>query len=276
MITLAEVLARTTAYLAERGIRSARLDAEILLAHGLGVERITLYTDFERPLSDAELANLRGLVARRGRREPVAYITGVKGFRRLELTVTPDVLVPRPETEHLVEWASERAPAGASVLDWGTGSGAVALALADERPDLRVTGIDCSEAALAVARANGAEVAVEFVRSDGFSALWGRRFDVIAANPPYLTSAELRAAGDTELGHEPAGALASGASGFEAIETILTDAPGHLVAGGWLLLEVGDGQARAVADRMRAEGYLEVETRNDLAGIPRNVGGRAA
>jgi release factor glutamine methyltransferase len=275
-LTIGEVLRRSTAYLAERGSPSPRLDADLLLAHALGVERLRLYTDSERPLTPPELALARELLGRRGRREPLAYVTGERAFRRLRLRVGPEVLVPRPETELLVEWALEAAPPGASVLDWGTGSGAVALALADEGEALRVTAADRSQAALACARANGERLGigtVEWLASDGFAALPGRRFDVVASNPPYLSPAELDAA-PPELRFEPRGALVAGPTGLEAIESIAREAPAHLEPGGWVLLEVGQGQAEAAQAALREAGLEEVGSRDDLAGVPRVVGGR--
>ena len=269
------MLKRTVAYLAGRGCDTPRLDAEVLLADVLGVERIALYTDHERPLTTAETDGYRAAVARRAAREPVAYILGHRGFRRLDLAVSSAVLVPRPETELLVEWAVEVAPQGAAVLDWGTGSGAIALALADERPDLIVTGIDRSADALDVARANDPDGVVAWVRSDGFEALADRRFDVVVANPPYLADHELTTAA-AELGFEPAEALASGPSGYEAYEQITRDAPGHLQPGGRLLAEVGIGQSERVATLYGAAGFFDIEVRPDLAGISRAVGGRRA
>lgn len=275
VLTIAEVLRRSTAYLAERGSPSARLDAELLLGHALGLERLNLYTESERPLAPAELEAARALLGRRGRREPVAYITGRRGFRRLSLSVAPGVLVPRPETEFLVEWALEVAPAAARVLDWGTGSGAIALALADEGDDLRVTALDRSSEALAIARDNGRRLGldVEWCQSDGFAALGDRRFAVVAANPPYLSQADLDSA-PPELGFEPTGALVSGPAGTEDIARICTDAPAHLEPGGWLLIEVGEGQDAETRRLLRAAGFDRIETRSDLAGIVRVVGGR--
>ena len=244
-----------------------------MISHALGIERIAVYTDFERPLTAAELDICREPVARRGRREPLAYINGHRGFRRLDLSVGPGVLVPRPETEILVEWALAVAPPRARVLDWGTGSGAIALALADERPDLVVTGVDRSEDALTVARGNDNVNGVSWLLSDGFSALGGEQFDVIAANPPYLSDSELAAA-PPELHHEPAGALSSGPTGLEATTAIIADAPAHLSPAGWLLIEVGATQGAGVAEMFRVAGFLDVDVRMDYARIPRVVGGR--
>ena len=269
------MLRRSAAFLAVRGSPSPRLDADLLLAHALGVERLALYTASERPLTAAELDRARALVARRGRREPLAYITGARAFRRLRLEVGPQVLVPRPETEVLVEWALEVAAPGAAVLDWGTGSGAVALALADEGDGLRVTAVESSGPALAVARANGRRLGldVEWLDSDGFGALAGRRFALVAANPPYLSPAELEAA-PPELRFEPAEALVAGPTGLEAIARLAAEAPAHLEPGGALLVEVGEGQAEPAAAALRGAGLEGVEPRADLAGVARVVGGR--
>lgn len=266
------MLRRAAGYLGERGCDTARLDAELMLADVLGVERMALYTDHERPMSGDETDRYRASVARRAKREPVAYILGRRGFRRLELGVTSDVLVPRPETELLVEWAMECAPEGATVLDWGTGSGAIALALADERPDLQITAVDRSEPALAVARSNDTAGAVEWLASDGFTGLPGRRFHVVVANPPYLADAEMAEVAP-ELAFEPRGALVAGPSGLEAIAAIVAQASDHLTDSGWLLVEIGAGQATAAADLLREAGYREVAVRRDLAGIERMVGG---
>jgi release factor glutamine methyltransferase len=270
-----EVQRRSAAFLAERGSPSARLDADLLLAHALGVERLALYTGVERPLTPAELQRARDLVARRGRREPVAYITGERAFRRLRVEVGPEVLVPRPETEVLVDWALDAAAPGAAVLDWGTGSGAVALALADEGPALRVTALERSPSALARARANGEGLGleVEWLVSDGFAAVAGRGFDVVAANPPYLSPAGLEAA-PPELRFEPREALVAGPTGLEAVERLAAEAPAHLEPGGALLVEVGEGQAEAAEAALRAGGLERVGHRADLAGIVRVVGGR--
>jgi release factor glutamine methyltransferase len=245
------------------------------LAHVLGVERLALYTDHDRPLAAGELERYRAAVRRRGGREPIAYIVGQRAFRGLDLRVTSDVLVPRPETEHLVEWAVEVAPQGGAVLDWGTGSGAVALAIAQERPDLVVTAVERSETALAIARANGQaqRLQVEWLVSDGLAAVSDRRFDVIAANPPYLSEADLAAA-PPELAFEPLGALVAGPTGYEALEALAAGAPAHLQPAGWLIAEVGEGQAARVEDLWRAAGLSDITSRPDLSGITRVVAGR--
>ena len=272
------MLRRSTAYLTERGSPSARLDADLLLAHALGIDRLRLYTDSERPLTPPELARARELLARRGRREPLAYVTGERAFRRLRLAVGPGVLVPRPETEILVEWALAATPSGGTALDWGTGSGAIALALADEGDGLRVTALERSEDALARARANAAATpageGVEWLLSDGFAAVAGRRFDAIVANPPYLSEADMAAA-PPELAFEPAGALVAGPTGLEAIAAIAAAAPAHLEPGGLLLIEVGAGQAPAAEEALAAAGLRDVSHRDDLAGVARVVGGVA-
>jgi release factor glutamine methyltransferase len=273
-LTLGEIVRLSAVYLGERGSPSPRLDAELIIAHGLGLERIDLYTDHERPVSEAERTRLRELIARRARREPVAYVVGRRAFRGLDLETTPAALVPRPETEILVEWALEAVPSGGRVLDWGTGSGAIALALAAERPDLEVVGVDRSPGALELARRNGDRLGlgVEWRHGDGYGALGEGRFDLIVANPPYLTPADLEAA-PPELRHEPAEALVAGPTGLEALLAVVAGAPSRLRDRGRLLLEVGAGQDASVAEAMRDAGLGGVETRADLAGVIRVVGG---
>ncbi|MBI2684219.1 MAG: peptide chain release factor N(5)-glutamine methyltransferase [Actinobacteria bacterium] len=274
-LTIGEVVRKTTSFLAARGVSSARLDAELLVAHALGIDRLRVYTEHDRPLTRAETARCRALVARRGRREPLAYITGTRRFRNLQLAVAPAVLVPRPETETLVEWVLSAAPIGARVLDWGTGSGAIALALADERDDLHITGADRSPVALGVARENDDARRVTWIVSDGFSALQEARFDVIVANPPYLSEAELAEA-PRELSFEPPGALAAGPIGTETIASLVREAPNHLDAAGWLITEIGARQASDVSGYFAGAGFLDVAVRYDLAMNPRAVGGRRA
>jgi release factor glutamine methyltransferase len=256
--------------------RIDRDDAQWLLAHVLGRPRSWLFAFGDHAVAADEAARYEALVARRAAGEPVAYLTGRRGFWRFDLEVTPATLVPRPETERLVELALERLPAGSDlrVADLGTGSGAIALALASERPMARVVATDASEAALAVARRNAEMLGlrnVGFRRGDWFDCLGGERFDLVASNPPYIE------AGDPHLDalrHEPAAALASGADGLDAIRTIARDAPAHLVAGGWLLLEHGWRQGEAVRALLAHAGFVDVATLRDLEGRDRVTLGR--
>ncbi len=241
-----------------------RLDAEVLLAHAMGVDRTRLYLDPDAPVEGEAVRVFRDAVRRRSvGREPVAYITGTKGFRRLELRVDRRVLVPRPETELLVEWAVERLPPGARVVDVGTGSGAIALALKDERPDLDVTGTDSSAAALDVARANGRRLGLDVTWACG-DLLAGVQADAVLSNPPYVERGAARA---PELGHEPDEALFAGPRGLEVYERLVPQACAS--GASWLCLEVGEGQAAAVRGLLPA-GW-DSEVRRDLAGIERAV-----
>lgn len=252
------------------------LENRILICHALGVTRVSLITQSERALSAAEAAGLAALVERRAGGEPIAYIVGKREFFGLDFHVTSDVLIPRPDTELLVELALERAPHGARVLDMGTGSGAIAVSIAHARPDAQVTALDVSEAALAVARTNAAAhlVQVRFLASDWFAALEGEVFDLIASNPPYIASGDDHLTrGD--LRFEPVGALTDRADGLSALQTIAAGAPAHLAAGGWLLMEHGYDQAAQVRAMLASLGYAEVQSWRDLAGIERTTGGRA-
>jgi release factor glutamine methyltransferase len=257
-------LARATAALAAAGCEAPRLDAELLLAAALGVERTALYITPGAELEPTARSRYQELLARRLRREPVAYILGSKGFRRLMLHVDPRVLIPRPETELLVEVGLELA---ASVADVGTGSGAVALALKDERPDLRVTGIDSSADALAVARSNARRLGldVRFVHAD---LLDDFRYDAVLANLPYV------AAGD-ELPpeierYEPDQALRAGPDGLDVVRRLIDASAGPAL----LALEVGAGQADVVSELLTRAGFTRVARRRDLAGHERVVVGK--
>ena len=277
VMQLSEVLQKSTEWLAGKGSDTPRLDAEVLIGHALGLQRIELYTEAERPLTEDELAACRALIARRGDMEPVAHITGHRAFGRLDLEVTPDVLVPRPDTEVVVDVVVEMAPRGARIVDWGTGSGAIALSVADLRPDVTVTGLERSPAALAVARRNleaNPDLAdrVSLRESDGMAAVAGERFDVVVSNPPYLVPGDLERF--PALRHEPEEALVSGPVGTEDHERVIREASGVLGAGGWVVLEVGEGQANAVVSILGANGFEGCVTRPDLAGIPRAVAAR--
>lgn len=263
-----DVLASAAATLDRAGCDTPRLDAELLLASVLGVDRARLVTAARDPVSDEAFDRCSELVARRSAREPVAYILGQRAFRRIVLSVDRRVLIPRPETELLVEVGLELAD-GARVVDVGTGSGAVALALKDERPDLRVIGTDISEDAIAVARDNGARLGldVEFCSGDLLSAVGGPLHAVLA-NLPYVETA---AALPVDVaGYEPAGALFAGEDGLDVVRRLVSGVDDVRV----VALEVGAGQAPAVAGLLRAAGFAEVQARRDLAGIERVVVGR--
>ena len=279
MRTLGEVLRLSTTHLERHGSPTARLDAELLLGHALGLSRVELYTGFERPLTEDELAECRELIARRAKREPVAYILGRWGFRGLDLEVDRRVLVPRPETELLVDrcLALLDGVAGPAVLDVGTGSGAIALALASELPEARVAGCDVFGDALEVARANGERlgVEVEWVASDMLAGVEGRRFHLVVSNPPYVAAGEIEALEPEVRDWEPRGATVAGETGLEAIERLVAQAPAALEPGGALVLEVGAGQAGAVAALLDGAGLAGVGHDPDHAGIERIVWGRA-
>lgn len=257
--------------------REARLEARVLAAFAWEVAPAWLLAHDTDALSAEQAAAFDAVLARRLAGEPVAYLTGRREFFGRPFTVTPDVLIPRPETELLVELAlTHIAPDEATaLLDLGTGSGCVAITLALERPAARVIAVDRSAAALAVARHNAAllDTAVEFLTSDWFAALAGRRFDCIVGNPPYVAATDPHLArGDVRF--EPASALAAGADGLADLRHLIAAARGHLVPGGTLLLEHGYDQAPAVRALLETHGYDDVQTWPDLAGHPRVSGGR--
>jgi release factor glutamine methyltransferase len=267
----------TTEHFAGLGIDTARLDAECLLASARGVDRLRLYVDFEKPVDEAERGVFRELVRRRGgARVPVAQILGRKEFWSLSLRVTPDVLVPRPETETLVAAALELLPAErpAAVLDVGTGSGAVALAIASERPLARVVATDISQAALEIARRNADELGmaerIRLVSGDGFAAVAGETFDLIVSNPPYVAESQ-RGRLPPELVHEPEVALFAGKDGLRVLRELTRGAGSALSPGGGFAVELAPEQAPTVAGWCRDAGLLEVRTLRDLAARPRVV-----
>lgn len=252
------------------------LENRILLCHALGITRVGLITQSERMLTDAEIASLNALVARRVNGEPIAYIVGKREFFGLDFAVNGAVLIPRPDTELLVELALERLPAQGRVLDMGTGSGAIAVAIAHTRRDATVTALDVSEAALDVARANAAanQAPVRFLQSDWYGALDGDVFDLIVSNPPYIADGDEHLS-QGDLRFEPVGALTDHADGLSALRTIAAGAQRRLVAQGWLLMEHGYDQAAQVRALLAAQGYGEVQSWRDLSGIERVTGGRA-
>jgi release factor glutamine methyltransferase len=254
------------------------LDYRVLLCHALDLNRIALITQSERALDAQEAQRLAALVQRRLDGEPVAYIVGQREFFGLPFEVSGAVLIPRPDTELLVELTLERLPPQGRVLDMGTGSGAIAVALAHTRQDADVTALDVSADALAVAgrnaAANGARV--RFLQSDWYAALQGAApFDVIASNPPYIASGD-RHLSEGDLRYEPVGALTDHADGLSALRTIIAGAPAHLKPQGWLLMEHGYDQSAQVRALLSDAGYTEVQSWRDLAGIERVSGGRVA
>jgi len=305
-VTAGGALASAASYL------GTRLDAELLLAHVLDVPRAAVVARDDRVLTPEEQGGFEQLLARRVAGEPLAYLTGTREFWSLELEVSRHVLVPRPETELLVEWGLEipapfekggraegsggvafapffkggrrEAAGGFHVLDIGTGSGAIALALGKEQPSWKITATDISPAALKVAHGNAQRLGIttiEFLRSDLFKELDSRfrgkdvaaKFDLIVSNPPYVAEGDPHLA---ELKFEPAIALTSGTDGLDALRVIVAGAPEHLRAGGWLLVEHGAQQGEAVRALFRAAGFAGIETRRDLAGLERATGGRIA
>ena len=251
------------------------LENRILLCHALGITRVGLITQSERTLTKEEAQRLAALVGRRLDGEPIAYIVGEREFFGLRFQVSPAVLIPRPDTELIVELALERLPQDGRLLDMGTGSGAIAVSCAHSRRDATVTALDLSDDALAVARANAAAngVTVRFLRSDWFDAVGDERFELIASNPPYIASGDEHLS-QGDLRFEPTGALTDHADGLSALRSIVDGAPAHLEPGGWLLLEHGYDQADAVRDLLQQRGFQDVQSWRDLADIERVSGGR--
>ena len=280
--TIPALLRRGAAVLEAGGIGPARPEAEWLLASLLGVDRFTLYLDPARRLATPTVARYLSLVERRAAHEPLQYLLGWEDFHGIRLVVTPDVLVPRPETEGLVEWAIEVLggrpdPLGA---DLGTGSGAIACAIACALPATEVLAVEVSVGALAVASRNVRELSlasrVRLLAGDPFAPLGSipASLDLVVANPPYLPSAVIPSLPPEVSRHEPRAALDGGPDGMAVIRRIVAGAPAHLKPGGWLLMEIGDEQAGPLASLMAAEGFSGIRARRDLNGIERYIGGR--
>lgn len=282
MTTLLEIIKKTTDFLAARGIESARLNAELLIGHALGLKRMELYLQFERPMPESDLEKIRPLLKRRAQHEPLQYIVGETEFAGLQLKVDRRALIPRPETELLVERiiALTHVPPMA-ILDLGTGSGAIALALAKAFPTAAVTAVDASEPALELARENataaGLSERVTFLRSNWFEALpAGSLFGIIVANPPYLSAAELREVASDVRDFEPASALvpAGGSSGLEDLKAIIARAPAFLADEGLLALETGPQQHQQLLLDLAAAGFSRRSSEADLTGRDRFLFGR--
>jgi release factor glutamine methyltransferase len=278
MLTVLEVIKKTTGFFADKGIEHPRLNAELLVGHALGLKRMQLYLKFEQPLTETELEKIRPLVRRRGVREPVQYIVGETEFFGLKLKTDRRALIPRPETERLLEIMATRLAGSppAQVLDLGTGSGALALGLATAFPAAVVTAVDTSESALALARENAAALGlaerVKFFQSDWFSALpAGGRFGLIVANPPYLSAEETAQAAPEVREFEPVAALTAGGQGLDELKKILAGAPRFLAPGGLLALETGIAQHAELLRLAAAEGFSPAESLPDLAGRDRYV-----
>lgn len=280
--TIARLLAWTNDYFSAHGIDSPRLTAELLLSHSLSMKRLDLYLQHDKPLGPEELARFKTLIKRRKDREPVAYITGSKGFWTLDLSVTPDVLIPRPDTECLVEAALRVLPATnpdgpLRVADLGTGSGAIILSLASERPDNLYYTVDISEKALAVARknktANDIKASVAFIRGNWFSPFrQGPVFDLVVSNPPYIPSDDIQGLEPEITRYEPMLALDGDRDGLACIRKILAEAPAYLKDGGWLMMETGYDQKQAVISLAESAGcYGDIDYIRDAAGHDRVV-----
>ena len=274
MLTIREIKERTEIFFQEKGVPSAKLDTDILIAHSLGIKRLDIYLDLDRPLTEAQLTDLRPLVKRRASREPLQYIIGNTEFYGITLKVDPRALIPRHETEELIELIVERLETPpARILDLGTGNGAIALALASKYSDAKVTATDQSEEAITLANENADALnlssRVTFMKGNWFEPLdEGARFDLIVSNPPYLTEAEMQTAEPEVIDHEPRGALASGREGLDDLSLLLKSVPKHLAEGGLLALETGIGQAEVIKE-MALEVSLYGQSVEDLSKRPR-------
>jgi release factor glutamine methyltransferase len=286
-MTVLQAIRHGVDFLAKKGVESPRLHAELLLAHVLQVPRMKLYLDFERALSEEQQAALRELLMRRGRREPLQHILGSTCFCGLDLAVSRDVLIPRPETELLAEsgWqflqrAAERPDSNPPLaLDFGTGSGCLAIALAVHCPAARLVAIDISPAALTLARQNAARHAVdgriEFIAGDGFAALPDRaRFDLIVSNPPYVPAGEIAALEPEVRDHDPRLALDGGAEGLDFHRRLASEAAHFLNPGGRILVEFGDGQQDAIRALFEQQMWIVEEVKTDYNRKPRFLAAR--
>ena len=277
MLTVLEIIKKTTDFFAGKGVESPRLQAELIIGHVLGLKRMQLYLQFERPLTEPDLQKIRPLVRRRAQREPLQYVLGETEFHGLRLKVDRRALIPRPETELLVASALAACAAPpARALDLGTGSGAIALAMAKEIPAAVVTAVDTSDEALALARENavstGLAERVVFLKSNWFAALPAdSRYELIVANPPYLSAEETAATAPEVHAHEPAQALTSADGGSADLREIILGASAFLASTGLLALETGIAQHAELTALARTAGFARVESRPDLTGRDRFI-----
>jgi release factor glutamine methyltransferase len=275
--TVLNILTWTKNYLAGKGVENARLESEWLLSAALGLDRVGLYVNFDKPLTETELAVYRGMIARRARREPLQYILGSQEFMELDFEVSPAALIPRCDTETLLAEAVKRCKDAIKILDIGVGSGCIAVALAVKLPSSQVCGVEQSADALTLAKRNAAKhgVNVTLVQGSMFEPFNGVRFDMIVSNPPYIPTGEFDSLQPEVRDFEPREALDGGADGLDFYRSIIPDATDHLNPGGWLLFEVGIGQAKRVLELFTQTGrFEELFTAKDPAGIERVVGGR--
>lgn len=274
--TTLKVLTWTKEYLANKGVENARLEAEWLLCEALALDRVGLYLNFDKPLSDAELASFRQMVARRAKREPLQHILGTQEFMGLEFKVSPAVLIPRHDTETLLQEALRVAPQAATALDIGSGSGCVAIALAKNLAGAAVISVDIAADALELAAQNAAlnGVQVDFRHGSMFEPVQGESFDLIVSNPPYIPTADLAGLEPEVRDFEPRTALDGGVDGLNFYRQIVAQAPEHLSPRGWLLVEVGIGQDGQVKELFASAGFSAIFTAKDPGGIERVVGGQ--
>ncbi len=276
MWTIIDLIQWGKSYFEEKGVDSPRLTIELFIANVLKKPRIQLYTQFDRPLSENELTTLRGMIKRRASREPLQYILGETEFYGLTFAVSPAALIPRPETELLVEyvlkrWQKNSTAQEKSILDIGTGTGCIAIAIAKHFPDALVYGLDVSEEALALARSNGERYELSNLRFGNINILESqpkRRFSVIVANPPYIASGEMEELEPEVRAFEPHLALTDGADGLRFYRRFAEIFPAILAEDGWFALEIGFGQAEAIEEIFRRAGY-NLEIVNDFSGVPR-------
>jgi release factor glutamine methyltransferase len=270
--TVQEIITATAGYFQKHGIESARLNAELLLAHVLGKKRIDLYLEFDRPLGEKELEPLRDLMKRRAMGEPLQHLLGTVEFHGRTFLCDRRALVPRPETEHLVELLAALKTRPERVLDVGTGSGVIALTLAAEWPEATVEAIDISPEALALSAENAARLGlaerVRFIQGDLFAGLSGGLYGLIVANLPYIPAGEVETL-SREVRHDPVTALDGGPDGTRVIREFLEQARGFLAPGGMVALEIGAGQSEMLMEHLRLLAYKEISSRADLGGINR-------